>query len=226
MGLGLSRREIRSRVDLIRHRPPAELFAAVRDRLSYVNDAYGLRRDLQVPFAAPSARIPLSVRPLQDRDVDRLLGTKAPGIDPAEAHERRARTAMLRAGLQTPYVAVTEADEPAYVQWLLGPDQNDAVAHHFHGIFPRLAPDEALLEGAFTPAAFRGNRVMPFAMARIAELGADLGARYVMTFVSLDNGASLTGCERAGFTPCMTRRVTWRALRQSVAFRPGRDVLD
>lgn len=225
MVLTLQRQYLVDRVEQLRQRPSRELVSAVLGRLSYVNDAYGLRRDLEVPFPAPEARLPLQVRPLQDRDVQGLLDPEAQGIDPAERQERRVRMDMMRAGLQTPYVAVTDADEPVFVQWLLGPDQNDGVARHFHQIFPRSAADEALLEGAFTPAACRGKRVMPYAMARIAELAEPLGARYVHTFVSQDNAASLVGCERAGFSPYLTRRVVWRAFRQSVTFVPLSGVL-
>jgi hypothetical protein len=41
-----------------------------------------------------------------------------------------------------------------------------------------LSPDEALLEGAFTPESHRGQGIMPQAMASIAEKAKDLGARY------------------------------------------------
>ena len=38
-------------------------------------------------------------------------------------------------------------------------------------------------------------------MAQIAERGTDLGARWVITFVTVDNIPSLKGCQRAGFVP-------------------------
>ena len=56
--------------------------------------------------------------------------------------------------------------------------------------FPNLEPDEALLENAFTPVAYRGHGIMSAAMALIAERAADIGARNVLTFVGTDNIAS------------------------------------
>ena len=67
--------------------------------------------------------------------------------------------------------------------------------------FPNLEPDEALLENAFTPVAYRGHGIMSAAMALIAERAADIGARNVLTFVGDDNIGSLKGCQRAGFHP-------------------------
>ena len=68
---------------------------------------------------------------------------------------------------------------------------------------PRLAADQALLENAYTPPSHRGLGIMSAAMALIAEQAATVGARTVLTFVGLDNIASLKGCQRAGFNPAM-----------------------
>lgn len=56
---------------------------------------------------------------------------------------------------------------------------------------------------------------MPAAMAQIAEKGAAVGARYVCTFVGDDNIASLKGCEKAGFSPYLTRTITTRLFNLS-----------
>jgi RimJ/RimL family protein N-acetyltransferase len=84
------------------------------------------------------------------------------------------------------------------VQWLLGVRDNDFIARL--GGFPALEADQALLENAYTPPAFRGLGIMPAAMAAIAEHASELGARYVLTFVDQHNIASLKGCQRAGFS--------------------------
>lgn len=111
---------------------------------------------------------------------------------------------MLKAGTPTCYVAVDQRDgTPCYVQWLLGPAQNPTIKKL--GCFPLLKPDEALLENAYTPVSYRGMGIMAAAMALIAERAAEFGARYVLTFVGVDNIASLKGCERAGFTPFVVR---------------------
>ncbi len=79
-------------------------------------------------------------------------------------------------------------------------------------LYPRLAPYEALLEGAYTPEAYRGQGIIASAMALIAERAGDFGARWVVTFVDETNVASLKGCARAGFVPYLRRRVRFTPL--------------
>lgn len=171
----------------------------VRMGLRFESARIGLRRDLAIPFKAPDAGIPLSIRPLAAADLPALLGLDATASadDTFETAWRRAFAARHMAG---GHVAVDERNgTPCYVQWLLGPDDNAFVRSM--GGFPALQANEALLENAYTPPRYRGMGIMPAAMARIAERAADLGARYVLTFVQDNNIPSLKGCQRSGFAP-------------------------
>lgn len=182
----------------------ADTAKAVGKRVSSTTHAYGLRRDLAAPHERPVARIPVTVRPFVDADADRILDLHAE-VDAAERWERQTRVRLLEEGIGRPYVAVDPDDDPCYVQWLFSCEENDAVQSFYHGLFPVLAPDEALLEGAFTPVRHQGRRIMSAGMSMIAERAADLGARSVVTFVGIHNIASLKGCERAGFLPYTDR---------------------
>jgi RimJ/RimL family protein N-acetyltransferase len=142
------------------------------------------------------------------------------GISNDERALRKSRGELYASRIGTGYVAVTEDGDPAYCQWLIGPEFNALIADFFDGVFPRLELGEALLEGAFTPEAHRGKGIMPAAMARIAEHGHDIGAGRVITFVTSDNIPSIKGCERSGFAPYTTRHVIWNGLRRSVTFTP------
>jgi hypothetical protein len=160
---------------------------------------YGLRRDLTVAITNPSAKIPISVRPLADSDLPILL----PDNQYLE-HDERVQIAWRRSFYKKVpegcYVAVDErSGTPCYMQWLLGSSRNPLIRKL--GGFPDLEPDEALLENAFTPVAHRGLGIMSAAMALIAERAADIGARHVLTFVGDNNIASLRGCQRAAFYP-------------------------
>jgi hypothetical protein len=190
---------------------------SVLRRVSSNSHSYGLRRDLQAPHETPAAKIPISVRPLVDADVEHILDLHAE-VGTAERWERQKRVGLLERGIGRPFVAVDAHDDPCYVQWLFGADENDEVRDFFHGLFPTLAADEALLEGAFTPVRHQGQRIMSAGMSMIAEKAADLGARHVMTFVGVDNIASLKGCERAGFLPAIDRCETTRLGRLRVEF--------
>jgi RimJ/RimL family protein N-acetyltransferase len=163
---------------------------------------YGLRRDLRSPLAAPSAKIPISVRPLVEDDIPVLLPIDDTGADSQDQLEIAWRRAFLGKGAKGCFVAVDQRNgTPCYMQWLMGSSENSFI-RRLHG-FPELGQDEALLENAYTPATYRGLGIMSAAMALIAERAADFGARYVLTFVEEHNIASLKGCERAGFYPHM-----------------------
>ena len=168
---------------------------------------YGLCRDLVQAIEMPSAKIPIAVRALRDGDVPSLFSADAAGNDPSERLEVAWRLAFIDKGARSGFVAVdTRNETPCYVQWLFGSRDNGFIAKL--GGFPPLAAHEALLENAYTPPAYRGLGIMSAAMALIAERAAAFGARHVLTFVGVDNIASLKGCQRAGFHPHFIHRCT------------------
>src|SRR5437867_4424507 len=205
-------------VFLLRNLLLREILINIRFRVSSDTVSFSLRRDLCVPFHLPDARIPLTIRPLVESDIALIFDPKKPGITADEKRDLNIRLDHLRSGVPTCYVAVSEHGEPMYIQWLMGPGDNDRIQAHFNRVFPVLASDEALLENAFTLGQFRGRGIMPAAMARIAERGRDIGARWVITFVEESNIASLKGCKRSGFYPYMLRHETWFLFRRKLTF--------
>ena len=161
---------------------------------------FGLRRDLSKPLQTPVAKIPITVRPATADDMEALFSDAAAAGNPEEQSQlawRRDFAIIVGKGC---FVAIDSRDgTPCYAQWLFSSSENPAIARV--GGFPPLALDEALLENAYTPVNYRGQRIMSAAMAMIAERAADFGARYVMTYVRDSNIASLKGCVRAGFYP-------------------------
>lgn len=181
---------------------------------------YGLSRDLDAPFAAPDAKIPLEIRALQESDLPKLLGMNADYVSSRGPYVRMHRLNFAGQGIGACYVAVTADDEPCYMQWLMRASENDGIKRYFKGIFPVLEPDDALLEYAFTREDYQGQGIMPAAMARIAEKAQDHGARRVITFVDHNNIPALKGCQRAGFNPYLIRVDRWRLFGRRVSFRP------
>ncbi|AWN34712.1 GNAT family N-acetyltransferase [Methylobacterium radiodurans] len=180
----------------------------------------GLRRDLDAPSPAPAAKIPIEVRPLHDADLPHLFPEDRGGLNRKERLELGTRRFHLRSGIPTCWVALDRRTGiPCYMQWLMGASHNRLIQQTFPPRwFPELAPDEALLENAYTPAAYRGQGIMSCAMALIAERAAGIGARSVITFVENANVASLRGCAKAGFAPYLAR-VERRALLDTVRLR-------
>jgi hypothetical protein len=156
-------------------------------------------RDLEAPLQAPRARIPIAVRPATRDDASPIRER----IAELGGSDRGDRELFLRLEIGTCYVAVTEPGELCYMQWLVGPEHNALLAEHTS--LPMLEEAEALLENAFTPAAFRGQGIMSAAMAQIAAQASQMGARWVLTVVRELNLGAMTGCVRAGFRPHLLR---------------------
>jgi hypothetical protein len=193
---------------------------AVRYRLRSDSTSLGLRRDLSLPFPGPSAKIPLVVRPLSSGDDLSALDPAQPGISSEEMFWRLAQRRLLQSDLRTCYVAIGPDGKLCFMQWLIHSTDNDRLRAVFDNLYPTLAPDEALLEGAFTPDTSRGLGVMSAAMAQIAERAAGVGARWVITFVDEGNVASVKGCARAGFSAYVKRHERFRLFRRYISFDP------
>lgn len=190
----------------------------VHERLWSSREAIGFRRDLDLPFTPPEAKLPLDIVELGPDELPGMLDPSLAGASALDALECASRRALWQRHFGRCFVARVPDGRAGFLQWLFDHRDNAALAAHFGDAFPVLAEGEALLEGAYTPAAFRGQRIMPAAMARIAERAADTGARYVHTFVGIDNMPSLKGCVRAGFPPHQWRTQHLRLFRRHTGF--------
>jgi GNAT superfamily N-acetyltransferase len=184
------------------------------------SESVGLRRDLRAPHEAPAAKVWIQVRPLTPDDQLSWLDVREQGLSDDQVYARLAQARLLQSGIETCHVAVETGGKACYMQWLILSHENERVRAFFGNLYPRLAPDEALLEGAYTPEAYRGQGIMAAAMAQIAERAGQFGARWVITFVDESNVASLKGCARAGFEPYVRRHERFRLFRRYVSFTP------
>lgn len=166
----------------------------------------GLRRDVCAPVAVPSAGVPFSLRRFALDDLTWLF----PDDDAGSGADVRAdlawRLRMVERGafVSHCFVAVDEAcGRPCHVQWITEAGYDEAIRRG--GALPVLAPDEAMLENAYTPPRYRGRGVMAAVTAMMAERAGEVGARSVVAFVDEDNIASLKGTCKAGFRPYTIR---------------------
>jgi GNAT superfamily N-acetyltransferase len=198
--------------------PATALQRAIGTRLNSRTLALGLCRDLNQPHVAPAARMPLEVRPLTAGDDLSMLDIEAAGLTSDVVLQRVAQRRLIAVQLPQCWVAVAPDGKVCYMQWLVAARDNARISGVWGDLFPPLAPDEALLEGAYTGDAYRGQGIMAHAMSRIAEAAREFGARWVKTYVGQGNVASLKGCKKAGFAPCVERSETWWLLRRRVRF--------
>ncbi len=199
----------------------AKAWWALTYRMYSDSTSLGLRRDLTTPFSGPTARIPIAVRPLDPGDDLSALEPMA-GLSAEERFGRLTQLRLLRSGLRICYVAIAPEGKPCFMQWVIPPSENARLRAIFGNLYPTLGPDEALLEGAYTPETYRGKGIMGAAMAQISERAAGFGARWVITFVDEENEASVKGCIRAGFAPYLRRRERFRLFHRQVTFEPIR----
>jgi len=184
-----------------------EIIQGAQQRVYSNSTSLVLRRDLSKPLKPPSSKQPITVRPIRDSDLSRIV------------KERPRRYSVLRANIPTCYVAESTDGQLCYMQWLIAPDEQQRLKPYIKGELRELLPEEVLLEFAYTFEKFRGQGVMPAAMATIAEQGMCDGARWAITYVKEDNIASLKGCSKAGFRPYMMCEAQWRFFRFRQSFR-------
>lgn len=211
----------RLRLDELAHLPMLRLVAdRVAQRLWSIRESVGFRRDLDLPFTAPVASIPIEVRELGPDELPSMLDPNIAGTSQVDILECASRRTLWTRHFGRCFVATAPDGQACFLQWLFDHRDNAALARHFGDSFPVLQRHEALLEGAYTPAPFRGQKIMPAAMARIAEHARNRGGRYVHTFVGTENVPSLKGCVRAGFSPHQWRVQHLRLFARRTRFGP------
>lgn len=191
----------------------AKLARELVKRVFSNSESYLLRRDLTLPFDAPAPKQPIEVRAICDSDIPAILSAR-PG-----------RLLILKANIPTCYLGITANGQISYMQWLIVQRDLERFRPFFDGELRNLHKDEVLLEFAYTFEQFRGQKIMPAAMAAIAEKGLLSGARYAVTYVQKDNIAALKGCAAAGFSPYMIRNERWRIFSFKESFRSLPDAL-
>src|ERR1043166_3794850 len=146
-GLGAgSAPSLRDNVERLRDRVAGRLQLGLRAGFT----RYGLCRNLAAPLELPKAKIPIAVRPLEERDYAALFAT---GKDqhPGDRKEAAVRPGSIAKGARRGFVAAdARTDTACYVQWLFGAQDNDFI-RRLKG-FPPLragqAPDEERLYAA------------------------------------------------------------------------------
>lgn len=204
----------------LRHGKFRLIWGNFRTRLYSEGYSYGLKRDLDVPFLSPALPEPLSLHPITPADIRAIFGKRAPGMTPDDDREYSRRLLHIHADIPTCYIGATGDGTPVYMQWMMGAEQNEKIKEFFSGAFPPLAPDEALLENVMIVVGHRGRGIMAAATARVAEMGRNIGARHIITFVHQDGVLSMKGLKKAGFAPYMVRHERWRFFRRTITFTP------
>ena len=158
----------------------------------------GLRCDLTALPPLRPAKVEVRMEPRDARTFsgfDDELG-RIGGPDYLEVMIRRW---LSEAGVKTLYVAFSDEGDPMYAQWLVRARDQHVMKEHAPGSHPDLAPDEVLLEGAYTFSRFRRLGLMNDGMAQLLRIARAEGGVSAITYVPAENVASLRGCANVGF---------------------------
>lgn len=181
------------------------MIKGVTKRIYSKTQAYGLKRDLSIPFTIPNAKIDLKLRLYKDQD--------HPSFS-ANLHNY----GLVEKNIPKCFVATTLDDQPCFRQWLIGPENRQDIKEFWGDAFPDIQEDEMLLEDGFTVPDMRGKGIMSAAITRIIEKEKRPEINAVITFVGADNVASLKGIHRSGFKPYTLRTEKWLLFKRKVLF--------
>lgn len=181
------------------------IYKSIRKRLSSNKKSIGFKRDLNISFKNPKAKIELSVRLIKDRDFEYFKMT-------------HFEDGLIVQNIPNCFVATSKNDVPYFRQWQIGSGENKKLKIYFKNTMPHLKENETIFEGVFVTPESRGMGIMADAMCKIADIIKDYGIRYVIAFVYEDNIPSLKGFKRAGFHPYTLRTEKWSFFKRKVIF--------
>ncbi len=95
---------------------------------------------------------------------------REPGLTPQDRHDINVRLMMLTTGISGCHVGLDLSGVPRYIQWLVGPEENDRLQKAFHGWLPELSPEEMLVENLYVHPSFRGKRIMQFGVTTLLPI--------------------------------------------------------
>ena len=198
---------------LLRRRQFALLPEIVGKRLWSDHVSLGLRCDLSKAAGPPASLTSLRIRPVRPRD-EPLFTSGSEGREAADA------AFLFESDLRTCYVAETATGTVCYMQYLIESSQNGELRRLFGDLYPPLANDEVLLEGALTLPKFRGRGIALFAIPSLLSRAHAAGANSALLYASVDNTPMLKASKRCGFVPFVLRRERFRLFVHRLAVVP------
>ena len=209
---------VREALELIRSGHGRRWFwVTARQRFHSSRESICLRRDMNVPYTPPPAKIPLVVRQLRPDD-DLSLIAHDPELSVETAQLRADQRWLLSSDLPTCWVAVDPDGTVCFMTWLLMAADNARIKALWGDWLPEIQPDEALIEGIYTADSHRGLGIMAVAADQIMEYAGGFGVRFGLGFIGTTNAPSLKGGEKGGFIPFMKREESWVLFRRRVRF--------
>lgn len=170
----------------------------MRSRLFSVHHYYVLRINLDAVKPYPSTRKPPGkMIPMTAEDFESLKAS-VKALTPADRKELLARILFYRNGFYRCYM-VRHEHRPAFLQWMITPDENPVISKFYYRIFYPLNPRQVMIENAFTFPGFRGRGYLPYYSRILLENAHRQGFKSAVGYIKKENIASLNEFYAIGF---------------------------
>lgn len=179
-----------------------------------------IRKDLTVDPGAEEGKRQPQIRPASWADVQSLVGTdQKQDIDADELWERRLRRHIAATmGVDGCFVADVAGIGPSFMQYLFTAGDNERLHSNFHGLFPVLAADEAIVEFLYVAPKSRNPGFAVNCLLQVTDEARRRGAASVISFISPTNKGALFVNHLAGFRAQSVRRSKRRFFRRTYSF--------
>lgn len=182
-------------VEVLRTEGPMSLGARILGEVGYRRVVL-IERDLSAPPARVEARIPLTIGPLRESEVEEYVAFR-PGTDPAEVYRR------LRDG----HMCLVARHEGNIVHtcWVAtGRARIEYLRRELS-----LPPDTAYVYEAFTAPEFRGQGISAARSLYLQEMLRRAGYRRAIAVIVPENRAAFRPPEKAGYRRAGVLRTLW-----------------
>ncbi|MGC8490560.1 MAG: hypothetical protein ACP5SH_02370 [Syntrophobacteraceae bacterium] len=169
------------------------------DRLVSLNNFYILQKSLSSVAAPNPHRMQLPISKIEEKDWHEIL-EQAYCLDIVSRREILSRARFFRNDFRNCYGVRSKTGSIAHIQWIVFPEENDAISAHYRRHFKPLEPNEIMLENAFTFPRFRGIGLLRYATRHLLNLAGELGYKKATAYVLFENCASLNELIPLGFS--------------------------
>ncbi len=163
-----------------------------------VNLFYYLEYRLNGTIPLKPLRRGYSIRKAEPADIERLQ-TSLPGLNVDDRKALITRILFYRRGIKGCFLVNDAYGEPAFIQWLVLPEDNEVLSQQYPGRFPKLKPDDAFIENAFCFPRHRALGWLPEVTQRLMNHAGKKGAKRCLALIRVDNLPALNTFTSLGF---------------------------
>lgn len=169
-----------------------------KNLLSY-NHYYVLDAHLNEVHCDLPNRLSLSKKKLDEDGINQVL-ENAGELSDADRKEILVRWLFHQSGFKNCYLFQTQDGEPAYLQWIIYPEENNVIRSRYGNRFYPLNKQQVMVENAFVFPKFRGYGLIYHGTLELLKMAQEQNYKYAVTYIVKDNVASINAFVKMGFS--------------------------